>query len=110
MWKRTIISFSLNQLLVMSANKKDLIVHITAGGDELLKTKLHENGLFSQYYDGNEHTVKFGQGIISTRYYYYDVPHSEVLLMLRHLRQVGTDHTYKIKIGEAGKGGNYNFD
>ena len=93
----------------MSTNKKDLIIHITAGGDEVLKTKLHENGLFNQYYDGYEHTMKIGRGKISTRYYYYGIPHSEVLSMLKHLKQVGSQHSYKIKINPEGKG-NHNFD
>ena len=93
----------------MTSNKKALIIHITKGNAQDLKTRLHEQGLFQQYYDGDESTFSLTQGVISTRYYYYSIPHSEVLGMLRHLRTVGTGHTYKIKINPDGRG-NHAFD
>ena len=93
----------------MSYNiKKDLIVHITSSNPDDLKTSLHTLGLFNTHYDGWEATMQAGVKI-STRYYYYSIPHTDVLSMLRHLKQVGSDYSYKIKINPEGRG-NHDFD
>ena len=92
----------------MSNTQKDLIIHITSGNAEDLKTSLHNLGLFNTHYDGWECTMRATEKI-STRYYYYQIPHTDVLSMLRHLKQVGSEYSYKIKINPAGKG-NHNFD
>ena len=65
---------------------KNLIIHVTGGGAEQLKSKLHENALYVNYYDGWESTGQMGGGIVSTRFYYYDIPHDELRDMIHFLQ------------------------
>ena len=87
---------------------KNLIVHVTAGNPGTLRQRLDHLGDFKRYYDGFECTINAGE-VQSTRYYYYSIPHTTLLPMLRHLHSQGTGHEYKIKILE-GDIGQYNFD
>ena len=87
---------------------KNLIVHITCGREDELKRALHENALFVQHYDGFESTMK-EHVKQSTRYYYYDVEHHDLVQMVTHLQSVGTGFSYKIKILPKGSG-NYDFE
>ena len=113
----------------MNGIEKSLIIHITCGGEDALKARLHENPLFTLHYqchcadDGWESTVNKDHVKVSTRYYYsgstrslhYDISltrliaHQDVYSMIRHLQEVGTGFTYKIKIQPKGKG-NHHFD
>ena len=87
---------------------KNLIVHITCGCEEELKRALHENALFVQYYDGFESTMSREGVKQSTRNYYYDVEHNDLVQMVTHLQSVGTGFEYKIKILPKGCG-NFEF-
>ena len=94
----------------MNSSPKNLIIHITSSDNVDLKARLHENALFQQYYDGWESTLQnAGQQNIklSTRYYYYDIPHADLGLMIRHLQEVKGDSTIQVKIGTRG---NHKFD
>ena len=91
-----------------SRTLKVLIVHITSADPERFKAKLNTNALFEQYYDGNEHTIASGV-MLSTRYYYYDVPNDDLLVMLRHMHAESEGVVYQIKINPKGYG-NHNFD
>ena len=89
--------------------KKNLIIHITSENPHKLKDRLELNGLFKMFYDGWESTVEIGRGVHSTRYYYYDIPHSDLTQMLRHLQNVREDAVLKIKINPGGYG-QHHFD
>ena len=98
----------------MSNSDKKLIVHITSGDAEQLRDLLHLDGAFKNSYDGWEKTCDSTTGRAkSTRYYYYAIPHENMLGMLKTLRRVtnGKGYKYKIKIIPAHcSAGNYNFD
>ena len=84
--------------------KKNLIVHITSENPGELRDKLSLNGLFKTHYDGWESTVETGVGVLSTRYYYYEIPHDDLTKMLRHLQSVREEAVLKIKILPEGCG------
>ena len=88
---------------------KVLIVHVTSPNPEQLKDRLDTLELFPKHYDGNEMTMGPGFQILSQRFYYYDVPSDDLLLMLRHLHQEGVDFDYQVKINPQGQG-NHKFD
>ena len=96
-----------------TTNYKNLIIHVTSSDSIILKDRLHENTLFQQYYDGWESTLQnAGQQnlptiTLSTRYYYYDIPHAAMRTMIIHLQEVKGDFTIQVKIGA---GENHNFD
>ena len=83
--------------------KKNLIVHITSENPGELRDRLSLNGLFKSHYDGWESSVEPGVGVLSTRYYYYEIPH-DVTKMLRHLQSVREEVVLKIKILPEGCG------
>ena len=88
---------------------KNLIIHVTSAEPCQLREKLHENNLFQRYYDGNEHTIEnFVK--ISTRYYYYDIPHDDLRQMISHLQISKEGHICRVKIFPNGQCGNYRFD
>ena len=87
---------------------KNLIIHVTGGDAQQLKSKLHENELYVNYYDGWESTV-ISSVIVSTRYYYYTIPHDELGDMIRFLQNNREGFTFQIKITPDGSG-NYRFD
>jgi len=96
----------------MNNDLKVLIIHITDSqvDAQRLRDKLDTNPLFPQYYDGFECTGRIEDNvIISTRYYYYDIAHEDLLQMIRHLNTEGTEFHYKIKINPQGFGG-HQFD
>ena len=67
-----------------SNSKKSLIVHVTCGKHQSLKTLLDLNGLFKKHYDGWECTMS-SNTIQSARYYYYDIAHSDLTKMIKFL-------------------------
>ena len=90
-------------------SEKNLIIHLTRGSSDKLKKKLHLHSDFKDCYDGWETSIDSTTGrFLSTRLYYYNIPHDRVLGLLKHLRQVGTEHDYKIKIQPVGTG-NHDF-
>ena len=70
---------------------KSLIIHITCGKHEALKKTLDQNSLFVKYYDGWESTIRRSTQI-STRYYYYDIPHDELTQMITYLYYYGKEY------------------
>ena len=88
---------------------KVLIIHVTSPEPDQLKDRLDTLDLFPKYHNGNEMSLGPGFQVISQRYYYYDVPSDDLLLMLRHLHQEGVDYDYQIKINPQGVG-NHHFD
>jgi len=89
--------------------KKNLIIHVTSKNPQELRDRLSHSGLFKTYYDGSESTIERGVGVLSTRYYYYDIPHNDLDKMLRHLQNVREDAQLKIKILPEGFG-QYHFE
>ena len=92
---------------------KNLIINVTGGDAQQLKSKLHENELYVKYYDGWESTGQLGVGIVSTRFYYYDIPHDELGGMVRFLQSnagcLRVRGTFKIRITPQ-HAGNNRFD
>ena len=86
---------------------KTFIIHTTEKAAQLLE-ELNTCAKYTEHYDGWEMTP--GKG--STRYYYYDVPHADLTIMVRHLQQVKRelDIAVKVKIFNGRRGGNFNFD
>ena len=86
---------------------KTFIIHTTEKATQLLE-ELNTCAKYTEHYDGGEMTV--GKG--STRYYYYDVTHANLTIMVRHLQQVKRelDIAVKVKIFNGRHGGNFNFD
>ena len=86
---------------MMSQEKKNLILHITSPDPEDFRDKLEENENFDKYYDGSESTLKDWIRI-STRYFYYAIPHEDLTDMLRHLQNVREGVVMKVKITKDG--------
>ena len=106
------------------ASTKNFIIHTTDGRYKSLLTRLLNQGDYKRYFDGHEHTTRNASvlgtdprrvteptpaGILSTRYYFYDVPQGALTRMVRHLQNVKTrmNLVVKVKIGQMG---NFNWD
>ena len=94
---------------------KDFIIHITSGDPYELKAKLHENQAFRTYFDGFSQIFdgfeKNGV-VLSTRFYYYDIPHASLSEMVRLLQSKKVGFSVKVKINASSitGSGNHNFD
>lgn len=107
----------------MASVKKNFIIHTTDARYKSLLTRLLHQSDYKRYYDGHEHTTQALEdaltdprdlnctttGVVSTRYYFYDVPKVALTRMIRHLQNVKTrmELSVKVKIGSMG---NFNFD
>ena len=89
---------------------KNFIIHVTSGNAQELKTILHQNELFTKYYDGWEATMCASTGTKqSERFYYYDITHSDMGAMVRYLQSKRAGFAFKVKIQKKGLG-NHRFD
>ena len=87
---------------------KTFIIHTTSADSEAFLERLYEHQPFRTYYDGNEHTLKVGVGKLSTRYYFYHIPHDVLTGMVRHLQTVREGYTgVKVCIKPYVEGGRY---
>jgi hypothetical protein len=86
---------------MMSQEKKNLILHITSDNYEEFRDRLELNEHFNTYYDGSESTLKDWIRI-STRFYYYDIPHEDLTEMLRYIQEVREGVVMKVKITKDG--------
>ena len=87
---------------------KTFIVHTTSADSEGFLERLYEHNPFRTYYDGNEHTLKIGGGTLSTRYYFYRIPHEILGGMVRHLQTVREGYTgVKVCIKPYVEGGRF---
>ena len=98
----------------MADNQKyNIIIHTTQlGQKEMIKQILND---FKRYYDGWEPTAEENEEtheitVISCRYYYYGVSHSQVKEMVRILHESRNQVKTQVKIFKKGQGGNYRFD
>ena len=73
---------------MVAQGNKTFIIHTTSQDPGGLLKRLYEHPPFRTHYDGNEHTIKVGVGTISTRYYFYHIPHAVLCGMVRHLQTV----------------------
>jgi len=92
----------------MSADKKNLILHITSDNPAEFREKLRQHEPFKTFYDGWESTIRGTDKVVmSTRYYYYDIPHDTLGEMLRHIQTVREGVQVQVKIT---RNGNFKFD
>jgi len=86
---------------MMSSEKKNLIIHITSDNYESFRDKLEQNENFNKYYDGSESTLR-NWVRISTRFYYYEIPHPDLTDMLRYIQEVREGVVMEVKITRYG--------
>jgi len=92
----------------MSTDKKNLILHITSDNPAEFREKLRQHEPFKTFYDGWESTIRDTDKVVmSTRYYYYDIPHNILGTMLRHIQSVREGVHVQVKIT---RNGNFKFD
>ena len=106
------------------ASTKNFIIHTTDERYKSLLTRLLNQGDYKRYYDGHEHTTRNAAvmgtdprstepppaGILSTRYYFYDVPQGALTRMVRHLQNVKTRMNLVVKVKIGQQIGNFNWD
>ena len=106
------------------ASVKNFIIHTTDARYKSLLTRLLNQGDYKRYYDGHEHTTRNAAvaltnprnvteanptGVISTRYYFYEIPQGALTRMVRHLQNVKTRMALEVKV-KIGSMGNHNWD
>ena len=101
------------------ASVKNFIIHTTDPRYQSLLTRLLNQGDYKKYYDGHEYsttnpddvltdprnvTGRRPTGVLSTRFYFYDVPKGALTRMIRHLQNVRgrMELDVKVKIGSLG--------